>query len=139
MKRRTRDGAPAKIYPTAVVLPGAKIGKDVVVGAFTFVAKSAVIGDGTRIQGHSSVWDGVTLGQDVFVGPGAMFTNVRHPRAAFPRTPGKDGKHWDETTVADGVSIGARATLVAPLRVGQNAMIGAGAVVTRDVPAHAIV
>jgi UDP-2-acetamido-3-amino-2,3-dideoxy-glucuronate N-acetyltransferase len=106
----------------------------VVVGAFCFVASGAVVGAGTRIQSHTSVWDGVELGEDVFVGPAAVFTNVRHPRAAFPRAP-----NWDRTVVEDGASIGAGAVLVAPVRVGRCAMVGAGAVVTRDVPAHAVV
>src|SRR5438874_1247776 len=97
-----------------------------------------MIAAGTRVQIHVSIWSGVTLGEDVFVGPAAAFTNVRHPRAAFPRSPAHGGA-WDETRVEDGASIGANATLVAPLRVGRAAMIGAGAVVTRDVPAHAIV
>lgn len=113
---------------------GAALGTDVVVGAFCFVAGGAVVGRGTRIQSHTSVWDGVVLGEDVFVGPGAQFTNVRHPRAAFPRAP-----RWDRTVVEDGATIGAQATLVAPVRVGRCAMVGAGAVVTRDVPAHAVV
>jgi UDP-2-acetamido-3-amino-2,3-dideoxy-glucuronate N-acetyltransferase len=104
------------------------------VGAFCFVAAGAVIGAGTRIQSHTGVWDGVILGEDVFVGPGCQFTNVRHPRAAFPR-----GPHWDRTFVEDGASLGASSVLVAPVRVGHHAMIGAGAVVLRDVPAHAIV
>ena len=138
MKRRVTKGVPAKVYPSAVVLAGAHLGKDVIVGAFTFVAKGARIGAGTRIQGHTSVWDGVTLGREVFVGPGAMFTNVRHPRAAFARGPAAGGA-WDETIVEDGASIGAHATLVAPVRIGKHGMIGAGAVVTHDVPAHAIV
>jgi UDP-2-acetamido-3-amino-2,3-dideoxy-glucuronate N-acetyltransferase len=132
--KRVRTGAPPVVYPPSVIAEGARLGADTVVGAFCFVAKGAVIGAGTRIQSHTSVWDGVTLGEDVFVGPGAMFTNVRHPRAAYPRAP-----HWDETHVEDGASIGARATIVAPVRIGRNAMVGAGAVVTRDVPAHAIV
>jgi UDP-2-acetamido-3-amino-2,3-dideoxy-glucuronate N-acetyltransferase len=76
----------------------------------------------------------VVLGQDVFVGPGAMFTNVKHPRAAWSRGPA-----WDRTIVGDGATIGANATLVAPLNVGRFAIIGAGAVVTKDVPDHAIV
>jgi acetyltransferase-like isoleucine patch superfamily enzyme len=80
------------------------------------------------------VWDGVTLGEDVFVGPGAVFTNVRRPRAAFPRAP-----LWDRTVVEDGATVGAGAVLVAPLRVGRSALVGAGAVVVGDVPAHAIV
>jgi acetyltransferase-like isoleucine patch superfamily enzyme len=106
----------------------------VVIGAFCFVASGAVVGAGTRIQSHTSVWAGVELGEDVFVGPAAVFTNVRRPRAAFPRAP-----HWDRTVVEDGASIGAGAVLVAPVRVGRCAMVGAGAVVTRDVPAHAVV
>jgi UDP-2-acetamido-3-amino-2,3-dideoxy-glucuronate N-acetyltransferase len=91
------------------------------------------------VQGHTSIWDGVTLDEDVFVGPGAMFTNVKHPRAAFSRRPRKPGETWDETRVGQGATIGARATLVAPVTLGAFAVVGAGAVVTRDVPAHAIV
>jgi UDP-2-acetamido-3-amino-2,3-dideoxy-glucuronate N-acetyltransferase len=134
MKPRARQNAPPKVYPSALVQPGAKLGKDTVFGAFTFVAKGAVIGSGTRIQGHTSVWDGVVLGEDVFVGPGAMFTNVRRPRAAWIR-----GPNWDKTLVGDGATIGAHATLVAPVTVGKFAFVGAGAIVTRDVPEHAIV
>ena len=134
MKPRPRTGAPARVYPSAVVLPGARLGEDVVVGAFTFVASGAIVGDGTRIQGHTSLWDGVVLGRDVFVGPGAMFTNVRRPRASYSRAP-----DWDETLVGEGATIGAHATLVAPVSVGPFAMIGAGAVVTKDVPDHAVV
>jgi len=134
MQRRPRTGAPARVHPPSVVAEGAKLGSDVVIGAFCFVARGAVIGAGTRIQSHTSVWEGVVLGEDVFVGPAAVFTNVRHPRAAIPRAP-----HWDETHVEDGATIGAGAVLVAPLRVGRFAVVGAGAVVTRDVPPHAIV
>ncbi|HLK40252.1 MAG TPA: acyltransferase [Polyangiaceae bacterium] len=134
MDRRPRLGEPARVHPPSVVAEGARIGADAVVGAFCFVAKGAVVGAATRIQGHTSVWDGVVLGEDVFVGPGAQFTNVRHPRAAFVRAP-----NWDRTTVEDGATIGAQAVLVAPVRVGRCAMVAAGAVVTRDVPANAVV
>jgi UDP-2-acetamido-3-amino-2,3-dideoxy-glucuronate N-acetyltransferase len=134
LQRRPRTGNPPRVHAPSVVVEGARLGADVVIGAFCFVASGAVVGEGTRIQSHTSVWDGVELGKDVFVGPGAQFTNVRHPRAAFPRSP-----HWDRTVVEDGASVGAHATLVAPVRVGRCAMVGAGAVVTRDVPAHAVV
>ena len=117
-----------------MVLPGATLGEDAVVGAFCFVAAGAVVGAGTRIQSHTSVWDGVVLEEDVFVGPAATFTNVRRPRARFVRAP-----HWDRTVVERGATIGAAAVLVAPVRIGAHAMVGAGAVVTRDVPPHAIV
>jgi UDP-2-acetamido-3-amino-2,3-dideoxy-glucuronate N-acetyltransferase len=134
MQRRPRTGAPARVHPPSVVADGAKLGTDVVIGAFCFVAKGAVVGAGTRIQSHTSVWEGVVLGEDVFVGPAAVFTNVRHPRSAFPRAP-----RWDETHVEDGATVGAAAVLVAPVRIGRFAVVGAGAVVTRDVAAHAIV
>ena len=134
VRRRERTGAAPKIYPPSVVADGALLGSDVVVGAFCFVARGAVVGAGSRIQSHTSIWDGVTLGEDVFVGPGAIFTNVRHPRAAIARAPS-----WDRTIVEDGASIGAGAVLVAPRCVGHHAMVGAGAVVLEDVPAHAVV
>jgi UDP-2-acetamido-3-amino-2,3-dideoxy-glucuronate N-acetyltransferase len=134
MHRRTRAGAPPIIHPPSVVADGAHLGADVVVGAFCFVAAGAVVGAGTRIQSHTSVWDGVVLGADVFVGPGATFTNVRRPRAAYVRAPA-----WDRTLVEDGATIGAAAVIIAPVRVGRCAMVGAGAVVVRDVPAHAVV
>ncbi len=134
MQRRSRAGAPPRVHPPTVILDGAQLAPDVVIGAFCFVGAGAVIGPGTRIQSHTSVWDGVVLGSDVFIGPGAMFTNVRRPRAAFPRAP-----QWDRTVVDDGATIGAGAVLVAPVRVGRCAMVGAGAVVVRDVPANAVV
>ncbi len=134
MVRRPRANAPARVHPPSVVSDGAQLGKDVVVGAFCFVASGAVVGRGSRIQSHTCIWDGVVLGQDVFVGPGAQFTNVRRPRAAFPRAP-----KWDRTFVEDGATVGANATLVAPVRVGRCAVVSAGAVVTRDVPDHAVV
>ncbi|HEY6462753.1 MAG TPA: acyltransferase [Polyangiaceae bacterium] len=134
MQRRPRLHAAPRIHPPSVVAEGARLGEDVVVGAFCFVAKGAVVGAGTRIQSHTSVWDGVELGEDVFVGPSAVFTNVRHPRAAYPRAP-----NWDRTVVESGASLGAACVLVAPVRVGRCAMVGAGAVVTKDVPPHAVV
>jgi UDP-2-acetamido-3-amino-2,3-dideoxy-glucuronate N-acetyltransferase len=134
MQPRARSGAPPRIYEPGVVAPGARLGLDTVVGAFCYVASGAVVGAGTRLQSHTSVWDGVELGEDVFVGPAAVFTNVRHPRAAFVR-----GPRWDRTVVEDGATIGAGAVLVAPVRVGRFAMVGAGAVVVRDVAAHAVV
>jgi UDP-2-acetamido-3-amino-2,3-dideoxy-glucuronate N-acetyltransferase len=132
---RERTGAAVVIHPPSIVQDGAICGTDVVIGAFCFVARGARIGSGTRIQSHTSVWDGVELGEDVFVGPSATFTNVRRPRVRHPR----EGRVWDRTIVGDGATIGAAATLVAPVRIGRGAMVGAGAVVVADVPAHALV
>jgi UDP-2-acetamido-3-amino-2,3-dideoxy-glucuronate N-acetyltransferase len=133
MQRRRRTGEPARVHPPTVVVEGAQLGNDVVIGAFCFVASGAVVGAGTRIQSHTSVWDGVVIGDDVFVGPGAQFTNMHHARAGYRRAP-----NWDITIVEDGATVGANATLVAPVRVGKYAVVGAGAVVTHDVPSHAV-
>ena len=132
--KRIPRGALPKIYESAIVMNGAEIGSDVVIGAFCFVADGAKIGSGTRVQSHTSIWDGVVLKENVFVGPAAMFTNVKHPRVEFPRQ-----ASFDRTLVSRGATIGARAVLVAPVKIGRYAMVGAGAVVTKNVPAHAIV
>jgi UDP-2-acetamido-3-amino-2,3-dideoxy-glucuronate N-acetyltransferase len=134
MKERPRTSAAPIVHPPSIVHPGAKVGRGTVIGTFCFIADGAVIGEGARLQSHVSIWAGVTLGDDVFVGPNACFTNIRHPRAPFTRAP-----NWDPTFVRDGASIGANSTLVAPVTIGACALVGAGAVVTRDVPAHAIV
>jgi UDP-2-acetamido-3-amino-2,3-dideoxy-glucuronate N-acetyltransferase len=122
------------VWRGAHVMPGARVGRDAVLGQGCFVASGARIGDGCRIQNHVSVYGGVELGDDVFVGPSAVFTNVRRPRARYPRKPS-----FEVTTVGRGATIGANATIVCGVRIGENAFVGAGAVVTRDVPAHALV
>lgn len=129
-----KTGAPPKVYPSAIVDRNAHVGPDTAIGAFCYVAAGARVGAGTRIQSHTAIWNGVTLEEDVFVGPSATFTNVRHPRADFLRAP-----HWDETVVERGASIGANSVLVAPVRIGARAVVAAGAVVTKNVAAHAVV
>nr|HEX4315625.1 acyltransferase [Kofleriaceae bacterium] len=142
---------PADIHPSAIVDAGAVIGDDTKVWHFVHVAAGArigarcvlghgcyvgnvVVGDGCRIQNHVSLFDGVTLEDDVFVGPAAAFTNVVHPRAHVSR---KD--QLAATRVCRGASIGANATIRCGVTIGAYALVGAGAVVTRDVPPHAIV
>jgi len=132
-ERAPSDAAP-RVAPNAVVEPGAIVEAGAVIGAFCLVARGATVGPRCRIQSHTSVWAGVTLEAEVFVGPSVVFTNVRHPRARYPRAP-----RWDCTHVEREATLGANATLVAPVRIGHHAVVGAGAVVTRDVPAHAVV
>jgi UDP-2-acetamido-3-amino-2,3-dideoxy-glucuronate N-acetyltransferase len=127
-------GARTIVWRGAHVMPDARVGRDCVLGQGCFVASGARIGDGCRIQNHVSVYGGVVLGDDVFVGPSAVFTNVRRPRARYPHKPS-----FETTTVGRGATIGANATIVCGARIGEYAFIGAGAVVTRDVPAHALV
>ena len=87
IKPRPHLHSPPRIYPTAIVDPEAILGEDTVIGAFCFIAAGAKIGAGCRLQSHVSVWHGVELEEDVFVGPNVIFTNVRHPPSAFPRSP----------------------------------------------------
>lgn len=128
-----RIGADTRVWHWVHVMAGARIGARGSIGQGCYIG-NVTIGDGCRIQNHVSVFDGVTLGDDVFLGPSCVFTNVKHPRAHVPR---KDS--YAPTVLGRGVSVGANATILCGITIGAYAMIGAGAVVTRDVPAHAVV
>ncbi len=127
-------GADAKIWHFCHVCAGAKIGADATLGQNVYVGGRAIVGAGSKIQNNVSVYDGVELGEDVFVGPSAVFTNVRHPRAHVSR---KD--EFQPTRVARGATIGANATIVCGTTIGDYAFVGAGSVVTRDVAPHRLV
>jgi len=129
-----RIGLQTTIWHHTHVMSGASVGARCMLGQGCFVGSGAVIGDGCRVQNHVSVYDGVELGEDVFVGPSAVFTNVKRPRAAYPRKPA-----FERTRVDRGATIGANATVLCGVHIGVHAMVGAGAVVTGDVPAHAVV
>ena len=126
-------GPGTRIWHFCHVMSGAVIGSDVVLGQNGFVGGRVRIGRGCRIQNNVSLYDGVVLEDDVFVGPSVVFTNVRRPRAAFPR---KD--EFEETLVEAGATIGAGAVIRCGLTIGRGAMIAAGAVVTSSVPPHAL-
>lgn len=128
-------GEGTRIWAFSHVLPGAKIGKNCNLGEQVFVENEAVIGNGCTIKNGVQIWDKVTLEDDVFVGPNATFTNDLRPRAF--RKIGSDQFH--PTLVKKGATIGANATIVCGVTIGEYAMVGAGAVVTRDVPPHALV
>lgn len=127
-------GAATTIWHFCHVCSGARIGEQCTLGQNVFVAATAVIGSRVRIQNNVSVYDGVVLDDDVFVGPSAVFTNVINPRSEVSR------KHEYRTTrVGVGATIGANATIVCGTVLGRYAFIGAGAVVTRDVKPFALV
>jgi UDP-2-acetamido-3-amino-2,3-dideoxy-glucuronate N-acetyltransferase len=126
-------GEGTRVWAFAHVLPGARVGAECNICDGVFVEGKAIVGDRVTIKCGVQIWDGVELEDDVFVGPNATFTNDPMPRsrqwmAEYPRT-----------VVREGASIGANATILPGLEIGQGAMIGAGAVVTRSVPPHAIV
>ena len=128
-------GPGTKIWHFTHVMSGARIGRDCVLGQNVLVASNVVIGDRVRIQNNVSVYDGVVLDDDVFCGPSCVFTNVNRPRSGFP----VDRAEYLKTVVGRGATIGANATIVCGHSIGAFAFVGAGSVVTRDVPAHAIV
>lgn len=127
-------GAQTKIWHFCHVMAGARIGAGCQLGQNIYVAASATIGDRCRIQNNVSLYDGVELEDDVFVGPSCVFTNVRYPRAPIDRK-----AEFLATRVSRGATLGANATIMAGVSIGQWAFVGAGAVVLADVAAHALV
>src|SRR4051794_19957218 len=124
-------GEGTKIWHFAHVLSGSRIGAHCVIGQNVMIGPNVQIGNGCKIQNNVSIYEAVTLEDDVFCGPSMVFTNVRVPRAHVSRK-----NEFQPTLVRRGASIGANATIVCGNTVGAYAMIGAGAVVTRDVAPH---
>ncbi len=127
-------GAGTKIWHFCHVFGNVVIGERCILGQNVMVAEGVTIGSGVKIQNNVSVYKGVVLEDDVFCGPSMVFTNVLTPRAFVERK-----QEFLPTTVRKGATIGANATIVCGVTVGRYAMVGAGAVVTRDVPDHALV
>jgi UDP-2-acetamido-3-amino-2,3-dideoxy-glucuronate N-acetyltransferase len=127
-------GPRTRIWAFAHVLAGARIGADCNVGGHAFVEGGAVVGDGVTVKNGVLLWSGVTVEDEVFLGPGAVFTNDASPRAPYPKGP----SGWRATLVRRGAAVGANATVLSGLTIGPWAMVGAGSVVTGDVPGHAL-
>jgi acetyltransferase-like isoleucine patch superfamily enzyme len=127
-------------HPSLVNLYGCVIGKDSKVGAFVEIQKNATIGERCKISSHTFICEGVEIENEVFVGHGVMFTNDLFPRAANLDGSLQTEADWkvEKTLVKRGASIGSNATIVAGITIGEFALIGAGAVVTKDVPPYAI-
>ncbi len=125
-------GEGTKIWHFAHVRSTASLGKNVIVGKSSYIDAEVKIGDNVKVQNLVSVYNGVTIGNDVFVGPHVAFTNDLHPRVT---------EEWEitRTSVEDGVSIGANSTIICGNILGRYSLIGAGSVVNKDVPPHALV
>ena len=126
-------GEGTHVWHFSHVCAGARIGAGCSLGQNVFVGNDVVIGRGVKIQNNVSVYDAVTLEDEVFCGPSVVFTNVHNPRAAVPRK-----SEYRRTLVQRGATLGANATIVCGVTVGEYAFVGAGAVVTKDVAAHAL-
>lgn len=128
-------GEGTKIWYFCHVQKNARIGKNCSFGQNVNVANDVVIGNGCRVQNNVSIYSGVELEDEVFCGPSMVFTNDLTPRASFP----KGSENYEKTVLRQGASIGANATIVCGNEIGAWAMVAAGAVVTKNVPAHALV
>lgn len=127
-------GAGTRIWHFCHILPGTEIGTDCSIGQNCMIGPKVRVGRGAKIQNNVSLYEGVELDEDVFCGPSCVFTNVLTPRAHVSRK-----SEFGVTRVGRGATIGANATIICPCVIGAYAMIGAGAVVTRDVPPFALV
>jgi UDP-2-acetamido-3-amino-2,3-dideoxy-glucuronate N-acetyltransferase len=128
-------GLRTRVWAFAHVMKGAVVGADCNVCDHAFIESGARLGDRVTVKNCVLIWDKVTVEDDVFLGPNMVFTNDMNPRVAFKKSPDK----FLPTVVRRGASIGANATIVCGVTIGENAFVGAGTVVIRDVPAHAMV
>ena len=129
-------GEGTKIWHFSHIQSGAKIGKKCVFGQNCNVGKNVSIGDFCKVQNNVSIYEGVTLEDYVFCGPSMVFTNILDPKCKYPQV---GAQFYVKTLVKEGASIGANATIVCGITLGKNCLIGAGSVVTKDVPDYALV
>jgi UDP-2-acetamido-3-amino-2,3-dideoxy-glucuronate N-acetyltransferase len=127
-------GEGTQIWHFSHIMSGSRIGKNCIIGQNVFIGSGVIIGNNIKVQNNVSIYDGVILEDDVFCGPSMVFTNVFNPRSFISRK-----KEFRKTVVGKGATIGANATIVCGYKVGRYAFIGAGSVVTKDVPDYALV
>ena len=133
-------GDGSSLWHLCQVREGAVLGEGCVIGRGAYIGTGVQLGDHCKVQNYALVYEPARLGAGVFIGPAAVLTNDTFPRAVNPDGSLKDASDWEAVgvTIGQGASIGARAVCVAPVRIGAWATVAAGAVVTRDVPAHAL-
>lgn len=127
-------GAGTKIWHFSHIMPNCRIGENCNIGQNVVISPDVILGKNVKVQNNVSIYTGVVCEDDVFLGPSMVFTNVNNPRSAVNRR-----NQYEKTLVKKGASIGANATIVCGHTIGKFAFIGAGAVVTKDVPDYALV
>jgi UDP-2-acetamido-3-amino-2,3-dideoxy-glucuronate N-acetyltransferase len=126
-------GSDTSVWQFAVILKGAKIGANCNINSHTFIENDVIVGNNVTIKAGVYIWDGITIEDNVFVGPNATFTNDKYPRSKqYP-------DFFQRTRLEKGCSIGANATILGGVTIGKYAIVGAGSVVTKDVPDYALV
>ncbi len=128
-------GKGTKIWHFSHVMKGAILGRNCKIGKYVSIESNVVIGSNVKIQNHVNIFEGVCLSDDVFIGPAVTFTNVMRPRSRYP----KQKADYPKTLVKHGATIGAQAVILCGITIGEHAFIGAGAVVTKDVPDYGLV
>lgn len=134
-------GDGSSLWHLCQVREGAVLGENCVIGRGAYIGSGVRLGDNCKVQNYALVYEPAELGHGVFIGPAVVLTNDTYPRAVNPDGSLKSASDWEAVgvTIEDGASIGARSVCVAPVRVGAWALVAAGSVVTRDVPAQALV
>jgi UDP-2-acetamido-3-amino-2,3-dideoxy-glucuronate N-acetyltransferase len=132
-------GTDTNIWHNTQILSGARVGDGCTIGHNCLISGMARLGNGVKLESNIDVWDMVMLEDNVFVGPSAVFTNDATPRAAFPKKQFPKLGSWQKTLVREGATIGANATILCGITIGTCALIGAGAVVTKNIPDYALV
>lgn len=128
-------GPGTRVWAFAHILPGAVVGENCNICDHAFIEGGVTLGDRVTVKNNVLLWDGVVIGNDVFLGPNVVFTNDLRPRSKNKTPP----EEFIGTVVEEGASIGANSTIVCGVRIGANSFVGAGSVVTTDVPAHGVV
>jgi len=141
VSKDAKIGENTKIWNWVQVREGAEIGKNCIISKGVYIDTKVKIGNNVKIQNHASVYHGVTIEDGAFIGPHVCFTNDKLPRSVNPDGTLKSGDDWSisETRIKEGASIGANSTIVCGVTIGKWAFIGAGSVVTKDVPDHGLV
>ena len=129
-------GEGTKIWHYSHIAKGAKLGKNCKLGQNVYIAPGVIIGNNVKIQNNVSLYEGAVLEDNVFCGPSCVFTNIINPRCAYPRN---SADFYRKTVMKEGSSIGANATIVCGSTLGRHAFVGAGSVVTKDVPDYCLV
>jgi UDP-2-acetamido-3-amino-2,3-dideoxy-glucuronate N-acetyltransferase len=127
-------GEGVKIWHFSHLMPGCKIGDGCSIGQNVFVASQVVLGKNVKVQNNVSIYEGVICEDDVFIGPSAVFTNIKNPRSTVSRK-----SNYQKTIVRKGATIGANTTIICGIEIGEHAFVGAGAVVTKGVLPYALV
>jgi UDP-2-acetamido-3-amino-2,3-dideoxy-glucuronate N-acetyltransferase len=131
--RDVQIGVETKVWHFTHIMSGVSIGRNCSIAQNCYIGKNVTVGNGVKIQNNVSLYEGVIVADDVFIGPSVVFTNVINPRSFINRK-----EEYKVTNIKNGATIGANATLICGITIGEFSFIGAGAVVTKDVPPHAL-